>query len=225
MLLRLHLLTLPKVFLLCLPKRASTAICPRLIQCCSTPVPAPFSYICCCVDRFRCHGLGRWQQRPKGPGEGTSAGVGVTARAMSLQRCDLAGDSQWAVLTVPLLIRLFSWLQFTSSIIQTENQNEGFFYPSTNSFTAHRTNVMPFSLTSAITTAGQTRFLHQPTECLWDSRPNSSPGDCILQWNRITQSRRWRNSNNAWKKRPINNNNTPITAECKTIERLYWWML
>lgn len=90
MLLRLHLLTLPKVFLLCLPKRASTAICPRLIQCCSTPVPAPFSYICCCVDRCRCHGLGRWQQRPKGPGEGTSAGVGVTARAMSSQRCDLA---------------------------------------------------------------------------------------------------------------------------------------
>lgn len=169
MLLRLHLLALPKVFLLCLPKRASMAICPRLIQCCSTPVPAPFSYICHCVDRCRCHGLGRWQQRPRGPGEGTSAGVGVTASAVSSQQCDLVGDSQRAVLTVPLLIRLFSWLQFTSNTIQTENQNEGFLYPSTNSFTAHWTDVMPSSLTSAITRTGQTRFLHQPTECLWDS--------------------------------------------------------
>lgn len=70
----------------------------------------------------------------------------------------------------------------------TNRESKGrIFYPSTNSFTAHRTNVMPSSLTSAITTAGQTRFLHQPTECLWDSQPNSSPCDCYCEHPAVEQ--------------------------------------
>lgn len=65
MLLRVHLRTLPKVFLLCLPKRASMTICPQpnrvLLHSCSCSL----LYLCSCVDCCECHGLGRWQQRAR----------------------------------------------------------------------------------------------------------------------------------------------------------------
>lgn len=141
----------------------------------------------------------------------------------------LKWPSWWAVLQVPLLIRLFSLLQFTLSIVQNKNQNEGFgfLYPSTSSFTVHQTDVMPSSSTSTITPAGQIRFLHQPagyiSETLGLITAPATAAASILQWNRLTRTNRRRNSNSAWKKqthkgksRPINSNNKPpITTKCK----------
>lgn len=63
---------------------------------------------------------------------------------------------------------------------------------------------MPSSSTSTITPAGQIRFLHQPagyiSETLSLITALVTAAASILQWNRLTRTSRWRNSNTAWKK-------------------------
>lgn len=204
MLFKLHLPTLPKLFLFHLPKRSSMTIYTHLNQCCCSPVSAP-SFFAAALAVAQCHGLGR-QPAPSSRARWVhecqcwhhSTGSEPTAAGT------LKWPSWWAVLQVPLLIRLFSLLQFTLSIIQNKNQNEGFLYSSTSSFTAHQTDVMPSPSTSTITSAGQIRFLHQPagyiSETLGLTTALVTAAASILQWNRLTQTSRRRNSNSAWKK-------------------------
>lgn len=112
MLFKLHLPTLPEVFLFCLPKCSSMTIYTHLNQCCCSPVSAP-SFFAAALAVAQCHGLGR-QPAPSSRARWVhecqcwhhSTGSEPTAAGT------LKWPSWWAVLPVPLLIRLFSLLQF-----------------------------------------------------------------------------------------------------------------
>lgn len=194
------------------------AICSHLNQCCSCPGSAPSSFAAALAlpDAMA---WGRDQQRPRGLDECWSAGAGIPVRAVSPQQRQLSSDPLgelcWGCPPESDSLVCRSLLQISH---KTRIKMKDFFIHSQTP--SQPTKLRPGHLHRLLQRHRQGRWLDSAeylSETLGLITALATAAASVLQWNRVTQTGRWRNSNRTWKKhtRKQQQQQNPLSQQCE----------